>query len=131
MVMSMIRPRNADGQRLPPQIEGELRELVRRGLPSSEASSETEVSEAGVNNLNSLIQRVSGVSTLEIEKLITDLQTFRDYLQNEAQRVQREITDYAQMNLAAAKSTKIIVESLAQWKQTADRSHSAGVTPLT
>jgi hypothetical protein len=67
-----------------------------------------------------LIQRVSGTSVLEIEKLIDELQTLRDYLQNEGKRVQREIAEYAHMSQAATKSTKIIAESLAQWKQTGE-----------
>jgi hypothetical protein len=78
-----------------------------------------------VNNLNSVIHRVSDTSVLEIEKVITDLQILRDYLQKEAHRVQREITEYAQMSHAAAKSTSVIAESLAQWKQIADSGRNA------
>jgi hypothetical protein len=128
MVMSMIKPGNRERQALPPQMEGELRELVRRGLPSPEVVSETGDAETGVNNLTSLIQRVSDSSALEIEKLIAELQTFRTYLQEQAQRVHREITDYAQMSQAAAKSTRIIAESLVQWKEAADNSHRARAT---
>jgi len=84
-------------------------------------------SESGseVGNLNSLIQRVSGTSVLEVEKLIDELQTLRDYLQNEGQRVQRAITEYAHMSQAATKSTKIFAESLAQWKQTGESARAA------
>ena len=78
-----------------------------------------------MGNLNSLIQRVSGTSVLEIEKLISELQNLRDFLQSEGQRVQREIAEYAQMSQAASKSTKVIAESLAQWKQTAESNRSA------
>ncbi len=76
-------------------------------------------SESGseVGNLNSLIQRVSSTSVLDIERLIDELQTLRDYLWNEGQRIQREITEYAHMSQAATKSTKLIAESLVQWKQ--------------
>ncbi len=70
-------------------------------------------------------QRVSGTSVLEIEKLIAELETLRDYLQNEGQRVQRVITEYAHMNQAATKSAKIVAESLAQWKQTAESARAA------
>ena len=76
-------------------------------------------SESGseVGNLNSLIQRVSSTSVLDIERLIDELQTLHDYLWNEGQRIQREITEYAHMSQAATKSTKLIAESLVQWKQ--------------
>ena len=63
---------------------------------------------------------------LEIEKLISELQTLRDYLQTEGKRVQREISEYAHMSQAATKSTKIIAESLAHWKQSAEGNRTRG-----
>jgi hypothetical protein len=124
-VMTMIRGRHEDRQAPAPEVEGEIRELVRRDVAQLRKPQPESGSELGVNNLNSLIQRVSGTSVLEIEKLIAELQTLRDYLQNEGQRVQREITEYAHMSQAATKSTKIIAESLAQWKQTAETNRAA------
>jgi hypothetical protein len=124
-VMTMIRGRHEDRQGPAPEVEGDIRELVRRDVAQLRKPQPESGSELGVNNLNSLIQRVSGTSVLEIEKLIAELQTLRDYLQNEGQRVQREITEYAHMSQAATKSTKIIAESLAQWKQTAESNRSA------
>ena len=114
ITMSIMRARDEDreGQ---PQVEGEIRELVRRGLPRGEATNDP-----GVNNLSSVIQRVSGISVAEIERLISDLQSLRDHLQSEAQRVQREVLQYAQMSQAASRSTKMMAESLAQLKETAD-----------
>jgi hypothetical protein len=123
--MTMIRGRHEDRQAPAPEVEGEIRELVRRDVAQLRKPPPESGSELGVSNLNSLIQRVSGTSVLEIEKLIAELQTLRDYLQNEGQRVQREITEYAHMSQAATKSTKIIAESLAQWKQTAETNRAA------
>ena len=68
------------------------------------------------NNINSLIQRVSGTSVQEIDKLIAELQGLRNYLQAEGERVQREIMNYAQLSQATTNSTKGIAESMAQWK---------------
>jgi hypothetical protein len=110
--MTMIRGRHEDGQGEPDKVEAEIHELVRRGVAPVRSESSSEI-----GNLNSLIQRVSGTSVLEIEKLIDELQTLRDYLLNEGQRIQREITEYAQMSQTATKSTKLIAESLVQWKQ--------------
>jgi hypothetical protein len=67
--MTMIREEHEDRQGRPPEVEGEIRELVRRGLAPGRLESTTE---AGMSNLNSLIQRVSGSSVLEIEKLMID-----------------------------------------------------------
>ena len=115
--MTVIRGRQGE----PDEVEAEVRELVSRSI----APVRSESGSVGVDNLNSLIQRVSGTSVLEIEKLIDELQTLRDYLQNEGQRVQRAITEYAHMSQTATKSTKIIADSLAQWKQTTESARAA------
>ena len=71
-------------------------------------------------NVNSLIQRVAGASIAEIEKLISELESLRDLLHSEGQRVQREISGYAQLSQAAMKSTRMIADNVTQWKRTAD-----------
>jgi hypothetical protein len=76
--------------------------------------------EATVNNVNSLIQRVAGTSLAEIENLIGELESLRDLLHAEGQRVQREISGYAQLSQAAMKSTRMISDNVAQWKRAAD-----------
>src|SRR5260370_586699 len=84
--MTMIRGRHEDRQGPAPEVEGEIRELVRRDVAHLRKPQPETGGELGVNNLNSLIQRVSGTSVLEIEKLIAELQTVRDSLQHEGQR---------------------------------------------
>jgi hypothetical protein len=76
--------------------------------------------DSAVNNVNSLIQRVAGTSLSEIENLISELESLRDVLHAEGQRVQREIAGYAQLSQAAMKSTRLIADNVAQWKRTAD-----------
>jgi hypothetical protein len=76
--------------------------------------------DATVNNVNSLIQRVAGTSLGEIENLISELESLRDLLHAEGQRVQREISGYAQLSQAAMKSTRMIADNVAQWKRAAD-----------
>jgi PleD family two-component response regulator len=122
--MTMVRGRQEDRQGPEPEVEGEIRELIRRDVAQLRKPEST--GEMGVSNLNALIQRVSGTSVLKIEKLIAELQRLRDYLQHEGQRVQREITEYAHMSQAATKSTRIIAESLAQWKQSAESRSARG-----
>jgi hypothetical protein len=77
-------------------------------------------SELVANNISTLLQRVAGSSVQEIDRLITELQTLRDMLQEEGARVQREITEYAHLSQSAMQSTKIIAESLGKWKGGAD-----------
>ncbi|MGY3496601.1 hypothetical protein ACVW1B_006020 [Bradyrhizobium sp. USDA 4502] len=76
--------------------------------------------DATVSNVNSLIQRVAGTSLAEIEKLIGELESLRDLLHAEGQRVQREISGYAQLSQAAMKSTRMIADNVSQWKRAAD-----------
>ncbi len=69
-----------------------------------------------MNYLNSLLDRVSVSSVQEIDELIADLRNVRDFLQTEGERVQREITSYAQLSQVAMTSVKIIAESMSQRK---------------
>jgi hypothetical protein len=102
------------------EVEGEIREFVRRDVASSLRRPPESESEMVASNINSLLQRVAGTSVQEIDKLITELQTLRDMLHNEAARVQREIVEYATLSQAAMQSTKIIAESLTHWKKVPD-----------
>jgi uncharacterized sporulation protein YeaH/YhbH (DUF444 family) len=103
----------ADGNPTAHEVEGEIREFVRRDL-SVLRRPRPERSEAA-DNVNSLIQRVSGASVIEIERVIAELTSVRDMLRSEGERVQREITGYASLSQAAMTSMKIIADSLAQW----------------
>ena len=122
--MGVIRSAtNEDREGLDPEVESKMRELIRRNIGQLEKP-ESEASEFGACNLSSIIQGASGTCVMQIEKVMAELQTRRDHLQKEAQRVQREIAEYADMSLAATKSTKIIAESLAQWKHARQNRHS-------
>jgi hypothetical protein len=111
------------------EVEAGIRDFVRNdvaylrrpasGLPSTETALEPST-DATVNNVNSLIQRVAGTSLTEIENLIAELKSLRDLLHAEGQRVQREISGYAQLSQAAMKSTRMIADNVSQWKRTAD-----------
>jgi hypothetical protein len=102
-----------DGQR--ETVEGEIRAFVRRDGSSLRLAPETE-SEVVANNISTLLQRVAGTSVQEVDRLISELQTLREMLQNEGVRVQREIVEYANLSQSAMQSTKIIAESLGSWK---------------
>jgi hypothetical protein len=101
------------------QVEGEIREFVRRDIATFRRQPESE-GEVVANNIGTLLQRVAGTSVKEVDKLILELQTLRDMLQNESARVQREIVEFATLSQAAMQSTKIIAESLTHWKRVPD-----------
>ena len=109
------------------EVEAGIREFVRndiaylrRPATAAETAPLDANAEATVNNVNSLIQRVAGTSLAEIEKLISELESLRDLLHAEGQRVQREISGYAQLSQAAMKSTRMIADNVNQWKRAAD-----------
>jgi hypothetical protein len=110
------------------EVEAGIRDFVRNDVaylrrPPMQAGSELALdptAEATVNNVNSLIQRVAGTSLAEIENLVSELEGLRDLLHAEGQRVQREISGYAQLSQAAMKSTRMIADNVTQWKRAAD-----------
>ena len=124
--MSVIRAGKPveEGQVPVAEVEGEIRGFVRKEFSSIRRPLAVAdgANDGGVGHVNSLIQRVSGASVMEIEKLISELQSLRDFLRNEGERVQREIAGYVQLSDAAMKSTKIIADSVAQWKGAVDNS---------
>jgi hypothetical protein len=109
------------------EVEAGIRDFVRNDIAylrrpavAPDTASLDPNAEATVNNVNSLIQRVAGTSLAEIEKLISELESLRDLLHAEGQRVQREISGYAQLSQAAMKSTRMIADNVTQWKRAAD-----------
>jgi hypothetical protein len=110
------------------EVEAGIRDFVRNDIAylrrpatsSPETAPVDPSADATVNSVNSLIQRVAGTSLAEIEKLISELESLRDLLHAEGQRVQREISGYAQLSQAAMKSTRMIADNVTQWKRAAD-----------
>jgi hypothetical protein len=99
------------------QVEGEIREFVSRDVVTKLGRQPDNESELVASNINSVLQRASATTVHEIDKLIAELEASRDKLHSEAARVQREIIQYATFTQATLQSTKIIAESLMQWKQ--------------
>ena len=125
--MSLLRSRERAQANEPVEVfsklEGEIREFVRRDIsttPPSAPPQQGNDSELTATRVGSLVQRVSGTSVQEIEKLIAELHMLRETLQNEAARVQREIMGYAILTQDARQSLRAISESLSFWKNDRD-----------
>ena len=101
------------------EVEGEIREFVRRDAAAFRRQPASD-SELVASNISSLLQRVSGSSVQEIDRVICELQALRETLHSEGARVQREIVEYASLSQAAMQSTKILAESLTHWKRVSD-----------
>ena len=100
-------------------FEGEIREFVRRDVPSLRRphnEAEHAATDPAADNLNSVIRRVSGASMEEIDRVILELQGVREMLRHEGERVSREIASYASLSHAAMTAMTVIADSLTQWK---------------
>jgi hypothetical protein len=89
-------------------VESEIRTLVR-GMrkddhPPAELSSEL------------LILKLEAASIAEIDKLMDELQTARNYLHAEGERVRRMAARYAHLTQTAMASVKIISERMREWR---------------
>ena len=102
------------------ELEGEIREFVSRDVVNNVGRRPENESELVASNINSVLQRVTATSVQEIDALISELESSRDMLHSEAARVQREIVQYSTLIQGALHSTKIIAESLTQWKKVPD-----------
>lgn len=98
------------------QVEGEIRDIVRRDAATSRRPLE-DWTDLTPGDIGALLQRVSGNSVQEIDAFIAELQALRHKLQEEATRVQGEISRYASLNEGVRASLATISESLAFRKQ--------------
>jgi len=96
------------------EVEGNIRELVR-GDSGAFCQADGD-SETTANNLSALLRRVSGNSTVEIDKLISELRMLREKLLADGDRVERDIVEYAALSQSVIQMTKIITESMTQEK---------------
>jgi adenylosuccinate synthase len=97
-------------------VEGELREFVRRDLTTSRKFRLDTFGDSAASEVATLISRMAGASVTKIDKLLDELQSVRDYLQAEGERVEREAARYAQVSQTALASVRIITDSMGQWK---------------
>ncbi|HEY6862163.1 MAG TPA: hypothetical protein VI358_20555 [Pseudolabrys sp.] len=118
------RPPENDVDQTVKAFEAEIRQFVRRDvtIPDRQQNETGPRSEPAADNLRALIERVSGASMEEIDRVIRELQGVRDMLHREGDRVSREITGYASLNHAAMTAMKVIADSLTQWKNAPNNS---------
>jgi len=85
-----------------------MRNLLRD--KKSGASNETEVASVEVS---SLVSQISGQSVREIDHLIEGLQGVRKKLDDEGDRIQRDIGQYATFSQSIIELTKIVSDGMA------------------
>jgi hypothetical protein len=83
-------------------------------LRQSEGAGQTDAPAA--ENLNSLIQRIAAASMDDIDSVNRELESIREVLRNEGERVRREIDGYVRLSQASMAAMTLISESVRQWK---------------
>jgi DNA repair exonuclease SbcCD ATPase subunit len=91
-------------------VEGNIRELTHASHPLRQA--ENRDNQTSANSLDTLLGRVSEASTREIENLIDELQTLRNKLEGDGNRIRRDIVEYAGLSQQVMQVTTIISDNV-------------------
>ncbi len=102
------------------EVNGNLSDILRRADAYLQSHPEAPTQFDGSSQVNSIIRRVSGTSVAEIDGLIGELRSLRDYLLKEGLRIQRELAEYNRLNHGALESAKIIADTLMKMKTGSD-----------
>ena len=93
--MSILKTRGLQSSDKPAELEGNIRELVRR--QRSAVRQPNNNSEEAARELGSLVNRVSGDATREVDHLIGGLSHLRQKLDDEAGRIHQDIVEFASL----------------------------------
>jgi hypothetical protein len=116
--MSILKSRELTRGGRSAEIEGNIRELVRQ---QGGAIRQSEVaSEQATSDLSNLLRQVSLQSTREVDRLIDDLKRLRDKLEEQGNRVQRDIVEYASLSQSVVQLTKIVSEGMTHVRRVPD-----------
>jgi hypothetical protein len=95
-------------------IEIDMRDLLR-----AKRSRPSDVSKGADNDYSSLVSQISGQSVYEIDHLIEGLQGVRDKLNNDGDRLHREIVQHAAFSQSIVQLTEIISDGVASVRKAA------------
>ena len=109
--MNVVRPLGFAEIEKSSEVEAGGRELARGSSAVFRPGEASDV-ETSSDNLAGLLRGVSEASTREIENLVGDLQALRKKLHTDGNRIQRDITEYAELTQQVMQLTKIISESV-------------------
>jgi hypothetical protein len=108
--MSILKPRGLQRSGKPAELEGNIRELVRR--QSSAVRQANNNPEEAVRELASLVNRVSGDATREVDHLIGGLNHLRQKLDDEAGRIHHDIVEFASLSQSVMQLTNIVSDGM-------------------
>jgi hypothetical protein len=108
--MSILKPRGLQRSDKRAEVEGNIRDLVRR--QGSAARQSNNNSEDAARQLASLVNRVSGDATREVDHLIGGLGHVRQKLDDEAARLHHDIVEFASFSQSVMQLTNIVSDGM-------------------
>jgi hypothetical protein len=88
------------------EIKQEIYELAHAEL-SAQAETDAEIA--------TFIQKVEATSIAEIDRLLSDLEEAKNYLQSEGKRIELEMARYTNLTQMTSLTAKIISDAVSQW----------------
>jgi hypothetical protein len=109
--MSNVKPRDLTRNEKLGEFEGNIRDLPRPPSSAFRRPDDDTGEPAG------LIRRSALESTGEIDRLIDNLQKLRGKLEDDGNRVQRDIVEYVSLSQSVVQMTKIVSDSMVYVKK--------------
>jgi hypothetical protein len=94
------------------EIEGAIRDFVGQGVKPSGSKNASEVAA----NVASLVERTTSLG--ELQNVIEELEQLHDFLHSEGQRLEQEISQYAQLSKSTVSATRLIADNMLHRKKT-------------
>ena len=126
--MSILKPRGLQRSDKPAEVEGNIRDLVRRQRSAVRQSNNN--SEDAARELASLVNRVSGDATREVDHLIGGLSHVRQKLDDEAARIHHDIVAFASLSQSVMQLTNIVSDGMSRVAKVAEPPSIAEETPV-
>jgi hypothetical protein len=111
--------RLADVEAAASELAGEIGDFVRSDASFLRARRRAGGTEVPIEEMRSMLHRISAAPMNEIARVILELETMRDLVRHEGERIEREIKDYVSMSETAMASTRSLAGDLARWRSAA------------
>ena len=125
--MSILKSRGLQRSDKTGELEGNIRDLVRRQGGAARQSNNN--SEDAGRELASLVNRVSGDATREVDHLIGGLSHVRQQLEHDAARIHQDIVEFASLSQSVMQLTNIVSDGMSHVAQVAEAPSIAEETP--
>jgi hypothetical protein len=116
--MSILKPRGLQRSDKPAEVEGNIRDLVRQQRSAVRQSNNN--AEDAARELASLVNRVSGDATREVDHLIGGLSHVRQKLDDEAARIHHDIVEFASLSQSVMQLTNIVSDGMSHVAKVAE-----------